>query len=193
MTSKSFKVFLYIDLLVVIFCVLLGRFDWLLNTQVAFISSLLVTIGSYLGYKKNIQARVQNHPNLNKENDDYDELDQMDDQFDLYSLDIKQDEPKELSVNEIKEEIKKNKKAIKKDNFKNFQRSFTAMTSLYRVAGYVFLVVGFFYLNNNGYLDVVPYILGFLIVPISALVLQVVLKKQIDTNKIDKNKSNLNS
>lgn len=180
-TIRSIKYFVGIDLIVVIFCIVLGRFDWLLNTQVAFVSSLLVTIGSYLGYKKNILARVQNHPNIENDDDNYDELDQMDDQFDLYSPQTKQEQQsKDISAQEIKEEINKNKKAIKKNNFKNFKGSFTAITSLYRVVAYIFLIVGFFYLNNNGMLHVISYILGFLIVPFGAFFMQVILKRQFN-------------
>ena len=176
MTIKSISIFLIVDLLVILACIILGEFNWLLNTQVAFISSLLVTYASYLGYKKNILKRVDSHVN-NYAN--YDELDKMDDQYDLYSPDVEQIEVKEeMTKEEIKEEIKKNKQALKKNNTKNFIDAFGAMTSLYRIGGYVFLVIGFFFLNNNGYLEVVPYILGFLIVPLSALVLNFILKNQ---------------
>ena len=170
MTTKALKVFLIIDLGVVLFCFLSGRMDWLLNTQVAFFSSLMVTLGSYLGYKKNIENRAESQSSYD---DGYDELDQMDDQFDLYSPDVPQDE--------IKEEIKKSKKAIKKNNLKNFAGGMGGMASLYRIAGYIGLVIGFFYLNNNGYLHVFSYIAGFIIVPVSALVLQFMLKKE-ETN-----------
>lgn len=176
MTIKSIGIFLVVDLLVILTCIILGEFNWLLNTQVAFVSSLVVTYASYLGYKKNILKRVDGHVN---NDDDYDELDKMDDQYDLYSPDIEQVEVKqEMTKDEIKEEIKKNKQALKKNNTKNFFGAFGAMTSMYRIGGYVLLVVGFFFLNNNGYLEVVPYILGFLIVPISALVLNFIIKNQ---------------
>lgn len=179
MTTKALKLFFIIDLGVVIFCLLSGQMNWLLNTQIAFFSSLMVTVGSFMGYKKNIEQRVQNESSYD---DGYDELDQMDDQFDLYSPDVPQDEVKEqMSAKEIKEEINKSKKAIKKNNFKNFKGGIGGMASLYRVAGYAGLVIGFFYLNNNGYLNVVPYILGFLIVPVSALVLQLTLRKDDTT------------
>lgn len=108
MTSKALKVFFIVDLGVIIFCLLSGRTDWLLNTQIAFFSSLMVTAGSYMGYKKNIEKRAEAHSSYD---DGYDELDQMDDQFDLYSPDVPQDEIKEeMSAKEIKDEIKKSKK-----------------------------------------------------------------------------------
>ena len=57
------------------------------------------------------------------------------------------------------------------------------MASLYRIFGYVGLVIGFFYLNNNGYLHIYSYVLGFLIVPISSLLISVSLKKEYNTKE----------
>lgn len=176
MVNKALKLFIVIDLGVIVFCVLSSRYDWLLNTQIAFFSSLMVTVGSYLGYKKNILSRVENH---SSHDDGYDELDKMDDQFDLYSPDVPQEElKKELTAQEIKDEINKSKESLKKNNFKNFKSGFSGMASLYRLSGYIGLVVGFFYLNNNGYLHVFSYVFGFLIVPFSALLFQLFLKKE---------------
>jgi hypothetical protein len=178
MTIKAIKIFFIVDLSIVLILSLLGEFQWLLNSQVAFISSLVVTYASFLGYKRNIQKRVQNNSLEQTDFDDsYDELDKMDDQYDLYSPDIPQQQVKEeMTKQQIKEEIKKNKEALKKNNTKNFIGAFGAMSSLYRIGGYAFLIIGFFFLNNNGYLEVVPYIAGFLIVPLSSLILNFTLK-----------------
>lgn len=173
MISRFLKLFFIIDLAVVLFCLLSGNTTWLLNTQVAFFSSLFVTIGSYMGYKKNISKRVETHVN---DDDDYDELDKMDDRFDLYSPQVEQNEEKEYTKEEIKEEIAKSKESLKKNNTKNLVGSAGAMASMYRLAGYIALVVGFFYLNNNGYLHIYSYILGFLIVPLSTLVISFISK-----------------
>jgi hypothetical protein len=179
MTTKALKVFFIVDIGVILFCLLSGRTDWLLNTQIAFFSSLMVTLGSYMGYKRNIEKRAHTQSSYD---DGYDELDQMDDQFDLYSPDVPQDEVKEqMSAEEIKEEIAKSKKALKKNNLKNFAGGMGGMASLYRLAGYAGLVIGFFYLNNNGYLHIFSYIFGFIIVPVSALILQFIIKKE-ETN-----------
>jgi len=110
MTNKAFKVFFIIDLGVIIFCVLSSHYDWLLNTQIAFFSSLMVTIGSYLGYKKNVSNAVENQMN---EDDNYDEIDKMDDKYDLYSPEVETkiiDESlkAEATKEEIQEAIKNN-------------------------------------------------------------------------------------
>ena len=170
MKTKTFKIFFIIDFGVVLFCLLSENYIWLLNTQIAFFSSLMITIASYLGYEKNIQDRLKNHKN---DDDSYDELDKMDDKYDLYSPEIEQ-----LEINEpTPQEIKKAMKPIKQNYFINFKSSFSGMISLYRIFGYIGLVVGFFYLNNNNFLDIYPYILGFMIVPISSLILSFTMSK----------------
>jgi len=92
MIKKSLKIFVIVDIGVILICLFLGTSDWLINTQIAFLSSLIVTIGSYLGYEKNVQKRVSDHVN---EDDTYDEVDKMDDKYDLYSPQIT-----EVKVNE---------------------------------------------------------------------------------------------
>lgn len=176
MITKALKVLFAVDAGVIAFCLLAGETTWLLNTQIAFFSSLMVTLGSYMGYKKNISSRVENHSSYD---DGYDELDQMDDKYDLYSPDVPEDQvEKEMTKEQIKEEIDKSKKSLKKNYIKNFAGGFSGMASLYRLAGYIGLIIGFFYLNNNDYLHILSYIFGFIIVPICALILQFTLKSE---------------
>ncbi len=170
-TTKAFKIFFIVDLIVVLFCLLSGHTDWLVNTQIAFISSLLVTIGSYLGYKSNVQKRVGDYT-LNSEQSDYDEVDQMDDKYDLYSPDTITTTVSEPTTQEIKEAMK----PIKQNHMKNLKSGFSGMSSFYRLIGYVFLILGFFYLNNNNLLHVYSYVFGFIIVPVSSLIFSLNLK-----------------
>jgi len=175
MTKKSVIIFAILDLGVILFCLLQGQLDWLLNTQIAFFSSLIVTIGSYLGYQKNVKNRASEHQN---DDDSYDEVDKMDDKYDLYSPEIPQEE---IIVSPTKEQIKEAMKPIKQNHFANFKSGLGGMASLYRIFGYVGLIVGFFYLRNNDFLHIYSYILGFLIVPISALLISVFLRKEYTT------------
>ena len=177
MIKKSLKIFAIVDIGVIVFCLLSGHTDWLINTQIAFLSSLMVTVGSYLGYQRNVQNRVEDHVN---DDDTYDEVDKMDDKYDLYSPEVPETEVKE---NPTKEEIKEAMKPIKQNHFANFKSGFGGMASLYRIFGYVGLVIGFFYLNNNGYLHIYSYVLGFLIVPISSLIISIALKKEYNTTE----------
>lgn len=178
MIKKSIKIFAIVDIVVIVFCLLSGHTDWLINTQIAFFSSLMVTLGSYLGYQKNVQNRVEDH--VNNDDDTYDEVDKMDDKYDLYSPEAPQVEIQEAPT---KEEITEAMKPIKQNHFANFKSGFAGMASLYRIFGYVGLVVGFFYLNNNGILHIYSYILGFLIVPISSLLITISLKKEYNAKE----------
>ena len=173
MIRKFAKVFLIVDFGVIIFCLLQGNMTWLLNTQVAFASSLFITIGSYLGYKQNIQRRVVNDQiDINEP----DNIDKQEDPFDLYS-EIKIDN-KELESEEVKEIFIEEKEKLKKQNtFKNTLKSIGAASSFYRLAGYGGLVSGFFYLNNNGLLEPISYLTGFIIVPIAVLATKLIVKE----------------
>ena len=177
MIKKFAKVFFAIDIGVVLFCLLQGNMIWLLNTQVAFASSLLITIGSYVGYKRNIEKRVQNTvPEDFK--DAPDAYDKIDDKFDLYSDDEIID--KELTDDEVKDIFKDEKKKLKNQNtFMNTFKSIGGASSAYRIVGYVSLVIGFFYLNNNGLLEPVSYLIGFIIVPIATLASKFAIKEEI--------------
>ncbi len=167
MLRKFAKVFLIVDGGVILFCLLQGNTLWLLNTQVAFFSSLLITIGSYLGYKRNIEKRVENL-DTKLMNDTPDSIDKIDDPFDLYS-ECEIDE-KELSKEEVQEIFVDEKKKLKNQNtFKNTFKSISGASSIFRLLGYGLLVVGFFYLNNNQLLEPISYLIGFIIVPISVL------------------------
>ncbi len=176
MNLTTLKILLIVDLSVVIICAVFGQFQWLLNTQLAFVSSLLVTMGSYYGYKKNVESQVENHIN---EDDNYDELDKMDDKYDLYSPEVATTKEKEEYT---KEEIKEAMKPIKQNYFANFKSGFSGMASLYRLSGYVFLIICFFFLNNNGYLHILSYMFGFLIVPIASLVLTLYSKSSYNSH-----------
>jgi hypothetical protein len=172
MIKDILKLFFIVDVVIFIISYILFGQIVAINIQVAFFSSLFVTIGSYLGYKKNILNRVKNHKNYD---DKYDEIDKLDDTFDLYSPDIEQNDIKELSKEDIKKIIKKNKP--KGNNIKSFVGGLSGMASIYRIAGYVIIIIGFFYLKNNNILEPIYYLLGFLIVPLLALVYNAISAK----------------
>ncbi len=176
MINKFAKVFLIVDLTVVFFCLLYGNTAWLLNTQVAFVSSLFIIIGSYLGYKRNIEKRVENiDPSLIEDTPDI--IDKLDDPYDLYS-ECKINEKEELSKEEVKDIFTEEKNKLKNQNtFKNTFKSIGGASSVYRLIGYGLLVIGFFYLNNNQLLDPVSYLIGFIIVPIATLATRATLKE----------------
>ncbi len=140
---------------------------WLINTQIAFFSSLFVTISSFLSYKRVVQKRLESGAF-----EERDEIEKIEDRFDLYSEAKSASTTDNLSTNEIKEIIKeeKAKQTGLKKSGENLIKSAGGLFNPLRVISYVILVLGFLYLVNNHYLKIVPYLLGFLAVPFGALI-----------------------
>lgn len=107
---KNFaKFYLLLDAIVIVVCVILGNYLWLLNTQVAFISAMAITIGSFLGYQRNIQKRVESiNPNETSSLEPRDKIDEIDDPYDLYG---EINEQQEFSASEIKSIIQEEKES----------------------------------------------------------------------------------
>ena len=171
-TIKSFaKILFVLDAVLIIFSFFQDNEYFLINTQVAFISSLFISLGTFLSYRNNVSKRLdgleENKNNLGQR----DTLDELDDPYDLYSEDIIHEQDKELSAQEIKTILKFEKQNIKKNTFKNTLFSSGAYISAYRIFGYALLIIGFFYLNNNIIFSAYAYLIGLTIMPISALFL----------------------
>lgn len=170
------KIFLVVDIALAIFAIVIYDSLWLLNTQVAFLGSLFVILASFLSYRKNVQNRLSNFQNSDQKilSDDRDKVDEIDDPFDLYS-EYEEVPAEELTTEKIKEIIQDEKSKIKKNSFKNTIFSATGFISIYRIAGYAFLIFGFFALNNNKIFLPIPFLIGLGVVPISVLVAKSIL------------------
>ena len=178
-TIKKFaKVFFVVDFALVLFCLISANMAWLINSQVAFISSLFISIATFLSYRNNVQKRLENEDHSIDTLDDRDQIDEIDDPFDLYSEDEPIIEEKELTVNEIKTIIKDEKSKIKQHTVKNLFKSSLSFVSLYRIAGYAILVLGFFYLVNNKLFEPFSYMVGLFIVPLSLLLSKLISKSE---------------
>ena len=162
-------VFIILNLCIVIYALVFQNTTWLINSQVAFFSSLFITIASFLSYRRNVNSRLSNL-DLDKkvEHEDRDKIDEIDDPFDLYS-EYEEIPEEELTPEKIKEIIKDEKSKVKKNSFKNTVFSAGGFLSIYRILGYGTLVFGFFALNNNNILDPIAFIIGLGIVPIGVL------------------------
>lgn len=150
---------------------------WLLSSQVAFFSSLFITIASFLSYKKNIENRLLNLDlTQNNESVDRDKIDEIDDPYDLYT-EYKEIPESELTPEKIKEIINDEKSKVKQNSFKNTLFSAGGFLSIYRVFGYMILIFGFFALNNNKILIPIAFIIGLGIVPLGVLFSKLIEKK----------------
>lgn len=162
--SDIVKIFLFINITASVIAIIFFEFNVFLNLQVAFFSSFFIVLGSFIGYRNNILKQSKDY--IAKDEHERDVVDIIDDKFDLYG-EINENE---LSDDEIKEIIKEEKsKQTFKDSLTNTMKSFSATTSIYRIVGYVLLLVGFFTLNSNQLLIPIAYLAGFLIVPFVAL------------------------
>ena len=163
------KVFIVLDLCLIIYSIIFQNSLWVLNAQVAFIGSLLITIASFLSYKRNVQNRLSNlDTSKHMTSEDRDKIDEIDDPYDLYTEyeEIPEDE---LTPEKIKEIIQDEKSKVKKNSFKNTVFSAGGFVSIYRIIGYTALVFGFFALNNNKIFLAVPFLLGLSIIPLGVL------------------------
>lgn len=163
------KVFIILDLCLAIYALVFQNSFWLLNTQVAFISSLFITIASFLSYRRNVNGRLSNL-DLSKtpKGEDRDKIDEIDDPYDLYT-EYEAVPQEELTTQKIREIIQDEKSKIKKNSFKNTLFSAGGFLSIYRILGYATLVFGFFALNNNKIFIPIAFIVGLAVVPIGTL------------------------
>ncbi|WP_417326294.1 hypothetical protein [Halarcobacter sp.] len=175
------KVFLVLDAILIIYSLIFQSATWALNTQVAFLGSLFVTLASFLAYRRNVNNRLSTleekseHQSL----EDRDKVDEIDDPFDLYS-EYEEIPEEELTTEKIKEIIKDEKSKVKKHSIKNAFTSAGGFVSIYRILGYGSLIFGFFALNNNGIFLAVPFLIGLGVVPLGTLLSKLVFKKEIE-------------
>lgn len=177
MIKKYIKIFFLVDIVLLIAAFFYGGFSSLINSQFAFVSSLLITLATFISYKNSVLKRVENFEDTEMETRDL--IDEIDDAHDLYSPDVKQ-ESKELSAQEIKTVIKEEKAKVKKHYVKNTIASAGSFMSIYRIGGYFILVVGLLYLTNNNLFSPIPYLIGLFVVPLSMLLSQLILKEEVD-------------
>ncbi|RXK14620.1 hypothetical protein CP965_04025 [Halarcobacter mediterraneus] len=173
------KVFIVLDLFLVLYSFLFQNATWVLNTQVAFFASLLITLSSYFSYRRNVNKRLSN---LKEKNDfrtleDRDKIDEIDDPYDLYS-EYEEIPEEELNTEKIKEIIKEEKTKVKRNSIKNTFTSASGFISIFRVVAYGFLVLGFFALNNNKIFIAIPFLIGLSVVPLGTLLSKIVYRRK---------------
>lgn len=150
MIKKYSFSFLIANCFLILISAYFGSF-WLINTQLAFISSFFITLASYFSYKKMINHRI-------KTND----IPNFDDDFD----DINKNHDKSNNLNKKTNIlIKKNKK----EKIKQTIKSYKGFLAPLRLASYAFLILSFLFLNAKNWLLVFPFLLGLSIIPTISL------------------------
>ncbi len=145
---QRYKGALFIELFVLFSW--LYSFEIFINLQIAVLSSFLVILLSAYAQKKMVQRSLQ----AGVITDDRDVIDTIEDPHGLY------EEDKQESQKDFKEIIKEEKKRIKIFSKENWQTGLKSSFALYRLSGYLFLVLGFIALKNNQLLDITSYLVG---------------------------------
>lgn len=153
--KRTIKLFVISE--IAIFALWLYSYAFFINFQIAFLSSVLILLGSTYSYKQLVERRVASEDRP----DDTDLIDKIDDPFDLYSEEISSEAVADEDV-DLKAVVKEEKKRLKeeKKTFKNTAKSAPALVSIFRVVPYLFLVLGFIGLKNNELLSLVPFLVG---------------------------------
>lgn len=149
---KIINTLLIVDIGIVIFCYLAGERDWFFNTQIAYLSSLMVVLASMYSYAQMVKVGVENDI-VTTSNDEL--LDKIEDPHDLYDENVNNSEQFQNGEDEEKpistiEAMKKNK----------------AYVSLYRIGAYAILVLGFLYLQNIKIFHMPSYMFGLFVPPV---------------------------
>jgi hypothetical protein len=159
-----------VDFFIIALTLLFGEEHWLINTQMGFIPSAFVMLGSMLSYRSMVQGRL----NVGAiPDDERDTLDALEDPYDLYDEELKKDDGEKTLVEVVKEErqnLKKSRRSVWQTT-KDSKASF----SFYRLASYLVLIFGFFYLNNNQLLEIPVYLFSLAIPTI--VIVSVLMRK----------------
>lgn len=148
-----------VDLVVILVSVFQGGL-WLLNSQVAFLCSLLITTVSFMSYKNMVQKRVE----AGAFDEEKDILAAIEDPHKLYD-----DEDEEASnIPKIEEKIEKRIGFIA--SMQNLRRSYQSALSPYRLAAYGVLFLTVLFLIRHNYLEAFAFFLGLSVVPLSGFI-----------------------
>lgn len=132
-------------------------YSYFINLQIAYLSALLIILGSMYAYKRMVVTQVQK----DEYEDQRDLLDKIEDPHELYEEDAINNAP--LEELDIKAIVKEEKKRIKTLNLKDMKKGSRASVSLFRLLPYAFLILGFIGLQNNGYMDLSIYLPSLLV------------------------------
>jgi len=155
MVKRSIKIIAIVEFLVLLSYLI--SFEFYINLQVAFLSSLFVILGSSFAYKKMVKNQIDSKMVEEKR----DLLDEIEDPHELYDDEPINDAPvEELDLKEIVKEEKAKIKTFSVDSIKHGARG---SVSAFRIVPYVFLVLGFIALKNNELLNIAIYLPSLLV------------------------------
>lgn len=161
MRIKPFwKVALILDFLLIVFALFQSSM-WLLNTQIAFACSMLITFASFYAYKGMVTQKVEGGV---VGDDDFDGLDKIEDPHGLY------DEPVVDAIQEAELQEVKSDKIGFKQSMKNLFKSYKGALSGYRIASYLLMCVAILVLIRHELFMPMAFLIALAIVPVSSLI-----------------------
>ncbi|MBD3789936.1 MAG: hypothetical protein IE885_06175 [Campylobacterales bacterium] len=165
-SKKILKILLVLNVLLIAATIIFFDIKILYSTQIGFITSALVMIGSLVSYRRMVETRAQNE--IITMDDSKDVIDRLEDPHDLHGEEIVEDESADL-----KEAIKAEKQKLKANRRPLFEvlKDTKAALSIYRLGAYVVLILGFLYLNRHGLLHVPSYIFALGLPPLIIVVM----------------------
>lgn len=170
MTTKIKISIAYIvtDLFLIIVSLFMGNL-WIINTQVAFICSMLIVFASFFSYKSMVDKRLH----AGDIGDDRDLLDSIDDKYELYD-----DDANEISNEEFKKVYKEERAkttGIKK-SFINLLQSWSGALSLFRIISYGILFISILLLIKKELFEPIAFLVGIGAIPVSSLLISFLIK-----------------
>ena len=169
MAKKLALIYLCIDAVLIAICAYFGAVH-VLNSQVALISSSLIILASFLGYKKRVEKKIATT--------DISAFDDVNENSRIPS----QDEVANLGNSRIPDENEaKNARNSRIPNEKTPKiplrlYEFGSVLSPLRLLGYVLLILAFFILLKKELFEPLSFLAGIAVMPISALFSAVFIK-----------------
>ena len=173
MAKKLALIYLCSDAVLIVICAYFGAVH-VLNSQVALISSSLIILASFLGYKKRVAKKIATA--------DISAFDDVFDDEDENSRIPSQDEVAKLGNSRIPNENEaKNTRNSRIPNEKTPKiplrlYEFGSVFSPLRLLGYVLLILAFFILLKKELFEPLSFLAGIAVMPISALFSAVFIK-----------------
>lgn len=157
MAKKLALIYLCSDAVLIAICAYFGA-EYVLNSQVALISSSLIILASFLGYKKRVEKKIANA-----------DISAYDDIFDDENSRIpSQNEAKNARNSRIPNE--------KTPKIPLRLYEFGSVFSPLRLLGYVLLILAFFILFKKELFEPLSFLAGIAVMPISVLFSAVFIK-----------------
>ncbi|MDD5359282.1 MAG: hypothetical protein PHI79_03330 [Sulfurovaceae bacterium] len=158
---KIINTLLIVDIGIVIFCYLAGERNWFFNSQVAYLSSIIIVLASMYSYAQMVKTGVENEI-ITTSNDEL--LDKIEDPHGLYD-DNNPQQALETKNDEIMTEVQDDNTEDKISTIEAMKKN-KAYVSFYRIGAYAILVLGFLYLQNIKIFHMASYMFGLFLPPV---------------------------